>query len=71
MCRVASVEFKETDVRRAVKAIDSAGKPIAGVRFYPDGSFTVLTGKLTQATDLSANPWDEVLIDEADQKRPS
>jgi hypothetical protein len=37
--------FKETDVKRAVKAVTDAGQPIAGVRFHRDGGFTVMIGK--------------------------
>jgi hypothetical protein len=56
--------FKETDVRRAVKAVGDAGQPIRGVRFHPDGGFTVMTGepiKLEGECDVMDNPWDEVL----------
>jgi hypothetical protein len=56
--------FKETDVRRAVKAVVDAGQPIRGVRFHPDGGFTVVTGepvRLEGEGDITDNPWDEVL----------
>jgi hypothetical protein len=57
--------WKETDVRRAVKAVAATGQPVKGVRFDKDG-FTVLTGEpecLTEnggATD-SRNDWDEII----------
>jgi hypothetical protein len=64
--------FKETDVRRAVKAVVAAGQPIAGIRFNKDGGFTVLTGEPVAAENLKANPWDEAVYnDDENQKRAS
>jgi hypothetical protein len=37
--------FKETDVKRAVKALVEAGQPIARVVFNRDGRFAVEIGK--------------------------
>jgi hypothetical protein len=37
--------FKESDVKRAVKAALAAGLDVAGVRFTKDGGFTVIAGK--------------------------
>jgi hypothetical protein len=53
--------FKETDVKRAVKAITEAGQPVAGVRFNKDGGFTVVIGKPGET--LATNVWDQVLED--------
>jgi len=51
--------FKETDVKRAVRAVTDAGQSVAGVRFHRDGGFTVVIGKPGEAVKLNA--WDEVL----------
>ena len=37
--------FKESAVRRALKAVIAAGQPVAGVKFDRDGGFTVVIGK--------------------------
>jgi hypothetical protein len=60
--------FRETDVARAVRGVEKAGKPVAGVRFERDGGFTVLVGGKPDETASclkSGNPWDEVLDDGA------
>ena len=40
--------FKATDVTKAVKAVEAAGKPVRGVRFEPSG-FTVVIGEPGEA----------------------
>jgi hypothetical protein len=59
--------FRESDVKRAVRAIEAAGQSVSGVRFGKDG-FTVLTGpsennseNAMSETDETnnANEWDE------------
>jgi hypothetical protein len=51
--------FTEADLRRAVKAITAAGQPVRGVRFHPDGGFTVIIGGPASNVD-DQNEWDEV-----------
>ncbi len=59
--------FRESDVKRAVRAIEAAGQSVSGVRFGEDG-FTVLTGppeiKSENAMNKmgetnNTNEWDE------------
>jgi hypothetical protein len=50
-----------------LKQADKAGKSVKGAEVYPDR--TVLQFGEPLANDI--NPWDEVLINAADQKRPS
>lgn len=57
--------FTQAQVRRAVKAAESAGLRVRGVRVYPDGSIGVETGEMPPvaygqvAKDLAAS-WDDV-----------
>ena len=56
--------FLASDIRRAVRAIESAGKPVAAVDFLQDGGFRVLIGEPSAPTVLSTgskNEWDSVL----------
>jgi hypothetical protein len=53
--------FKEVDVKRAVKAVEAAGKPVRGVRFMADGGFEVVVGAPATAPEAEVNPWDKVL----------
>jgi len=43
---------------------------IARVEMLPDGTVIAVSGE-PSANNIEANPWDEVLIDAAGQKRPS
>jgi hypothetical protein len=54
--------FRETDVKRAVKAVRAAGVEIARVVFPKDGSFVVVPGKPVEVQDASGerNEWDDV-----------
>lgn len=55
--------FTATDVRRAIEAVEKAGKHLAGVDFPPEGGFRVLIGE-PQSPVVGAgapNEWDEVL----------
>jgi hypothetical protein len=48
-----------------------ASKPgIARVEMLPNGTVVAVPGE-PSANNIEANPWDEVLINAADQKRPS
>lgn len=55
--------FRETELRRACKALEERGHRIAGVRVWPDGGFTVLVARPdgTIGEDMRVNSWDEVL----------
>jgi hypothetical protein len=58
----ASLLFKETDLRRAIKTFQKLGLPIARAEIGRDGKIVVVTGKQTdENTITNANPWDEVL----------
>jgi hypothetical protein len=54
--------FKETDLRRAIRASQKAGLSIARVEIDRDGKIVVVTGKsVNEDTMSNTNPWDEVL----------
>jgi len=42
MTRAAS--FRQSDIKRAVAALEAVGKVVVGVKFPPEGGFEVLTG---------------------------
>jgi hypothetical protein len=50
------------------KQANKAAIPVARYEVKPDGTVVVVTG---MPTPIEANPWDEILIDAADKKRPS
>ena len=60
----APSDFRETNVKRAVRAVEAAGKSVRGVRFDKDG-FTVLTGPVENDSGNAmnetngTNEWDE------------
>jgi hypothetical protein len=63
--------FRESEVRRAIKAARSAGIEIGAttLRFYGDG-FAIIPGKSDEGGNGDAsNRWDEVLTDAADKER--
>jgi hypothetical protein len=63
--------FRTVETRRLIKGVQDAGLSVAGVEVDPRGVIRVLTGQ-PGASDISkANPWDEVLKNAADQKRPA
>lgn len=60
--------FRESDLRRAVRAVEAAGKEVAAVEISADGKIRLVVGRPgTQQSII--NPWDEVLNDPAQQKR--
>lgn len=50
--------FSKPEVKRALSAAQEAGLKISGVRFPPEGGFTILTSKLDDEGE-GPNPWDE------------
>jgi hypothetical protein len=70
----APCTFKQTDVTRAIRAHVKAGIPIERIRtaFDKHGRFVVSVAQPGDANGTeSANPWDTVLSDDANQERPS
>lgn len=57
--------FTAADIRRAVKAVRSAGVSVACVDFPAEGGFRVLIGEPTAAplpVQRGSNEWDAVLV---------
>lgn len=64
--------FKQADVTKAVKAVAAAGVEVARVEIDKAGKIVIVAGKSGEANGgESANPWDTVLSDDANQKRAS
>lgn len=64
--------FRKRDIIRGVEAVRAAGVEVERVDFGNDGSFSVVVAKPGEALNTAdANPWDEVLTDATDKKRPS
>jgi hypothetical protein len=40
----ARVTFRESDLKRAIKAVRESGLPVAEARITPDGEIRILTG---------------------------
>jgi hypothetical protein len=56
-------------IKRAITAMaEATARPISGARFFPDGSFLLTVEPIKTP---SANPWDVVLTDAQDPKRPT
>lgn len=61
---MSRVTFTQAQVRRAVKAAESAGLRVKGVMVYPDGSIKVETGEAEpvisgQPTPSLAASWED------------
>ena len=57
--------FTAAEVKRAVKAVRSAGERVAGVDFLNEGGFRVLVGdpaEIAPPARRGANEWDAVLV---------
>jgi hypothetical protein len=59
-----SPSFTQAQVRRAVKAAESSGLKVKGIRVFPDGSIKVETGETEtisygQAEKALAASWDD------------
>jgi hypothetical protein len=61
--------FKQKDVVRAMRSAEAGGLAISGVEVVTKDGITIrVFGK---DVGRSANPWDEVLTNAADEKRPA
>lgn len=57
-------KFSGADIKRAIRAVEAAGKTIAAVDFPKEGGFRLLLGEPYaggQPLDDEPNPWDAVL----------
>lgn len=57
-------KFTGADIKRAIRAVEAAGKTIAAVDFPKEGGFRLLLGEPCaqgQPVDDEPNPWDSVL----------
>jgi hypothetical protein len=61
--------FKHNDAARLIRATAAAGLKVKGVTLN-GRAITVLVDDAT-ATDCGKNPWDQVLEDDTDKKRPA
>jgi hypothetical protein len=62
--------FRQREIARAVRAVQNSGLPISGVVIDPrTGRIAITTGSPTG--DSSNNPWDEVLTNAENKKRPA
>lgn len=55
--------FRESELRRAIKAARLAGVEIARYDFHKDGGFSIIPGKATDEPPAQTEPpneWDEV-----------
>lgn len=53
------VSFTHADIRRAIAAVDSAGKSVGSIDFPPSGGFRIIIGEAAPLTE--PNEWDDVL----------
>jgi hypothetical protein len=66
----APCSFRESEIRRAIKAAGSAGIEIARIEIHKNGGFSIIPGKPDEGGNVGAsNPWDEVLTNAADKER--
>ena len=68
--------FRQQDVTRALRAAAAAGLQVTGFKVDPQGKIEVVVRNSEaqdSATtgDINQNPWDQVLIHAADEKRSS
>lgn len=50
--------FREADVRRAVRAVEAAGKEVAAVEIGGDGKIRIVVGKPCEQGSHTVNEWD-------------
>lgn len=59
-----SCTFREADVRRAVRAVESAGKRVSAVRINPQGGIEIVLSR-SAAQEWTGNEWDDELLRDA------
>ncbi len=60
---------RQAEVRRVIKAANSAGIEIERIEVGPDGRVSLIPGKPGERGNDASNPWDEVLTNAADAER--
>jgi hypothetical protein len=65
----AARKLRKPTLVSVAKQASKAAIPVARYEMKPDGTVVVVTGMPSANNDT--NPWDEVLINAADQNRPS
>jgi hypothetical protein len=64
--------FRDRDVKRVIRASQMAGIEIGAVEVDPrTGRITIIPSKSRDDESSDRNPWDEVLTDAPDKKRPA
>jgi hypothetical protein len=63
--------FRESEMRRAIKAARSAGIRIGRVELNKDGTIVVVPGEPSDVSGDALNPWDEILANATDKERTS
>jgi hypothetical protein len=59
--------FRESDLRRAVRAVEAAGKEVAAIEIGGDGKIRIVVCKPGEQELAARNEWDEDLCDGNDQ----
>lgn len=52
--------FRESDVRRAVRAVEAAGKEVAAVEISAEGKIRIVVGKPGEQDSQAVNEWDAI-----------
>jgi hypothetical protein len=65
------VLFKETDLRRVIRAYEKEGRNVRTVMEGGRVIFEPLPSEGASGESVQANPWDEVLSDAPNEKRAS
>jgi len=64
--------FRKLDLVRVIKAAEAAGVPNPRIEVDRAGTISIAAGEPTAKNDTAtSNPWDKVLTNAADQKRPA
>lgn len=65
--------FKRSDIYRLIESARRKGLHIARIDVEPDGKLSLIVGETAKADshENKTNPWDEVLNDAANEKRPA
>jgi hypothetical protein len=64
--------FRKNDAIRAIRAAQAAGVPNPRIEIDRHGTISIIAGDpLAKNGTSTTNPWDKVLINAADQERPT